>query len=123
MSGVLVRTGRETTCLMYLNFLLDVNEPPTFIQLSNTIVAESESNTSFISTLSAKDPDRTNQTFTYTVLSQSFRIGGDQLYLLKPLDFERTPSFSVHLRVTDNGGLSFDNIFTITVQGLFGIRD
>ena len=55
------------------------------------------------------------------MLSQSFRIDGanrDQLYLLEPLDFERTPSISVHIRVTDSGGLHFDNVFTITVQGL-----
>jgi hypothetical protein len=79
-----------------------------------------------IGTLSAEDPEGINQTFIYTVRdSQSFRIGGtnkDELFFLGPLDFEHTPSISVHVRVTDNGGLHLENIFTIAVQGLFKMK-
>ncbi len=113
-----------TKCMI---FSLDVNEPPTSLFLSNTSVDESQSDMIYISTLSAEDPEGTNQTFTYTVRdSQSFRIGGannDQLFLLGPLDYELTPSISVHLRVTDNGGLFLEKVFTIMVQGLFGISN
>ena len=80
----------------------------------------------YIGTLSATDPEGINQTFIYTVRdSQSFRIGGtnkDQLFFLGPLDFEHTPSVSVHVRVTDNGELYLEKIFTITVQGLFKMK-
>ena len=59
----------------------------------------------------------------YTVIDPlSFRIGGvnhDELYHVGPIDYERTPSIRVHLRVTDHGGLHFEKIFTITVEGLF----
>ena len=115
--------GGITTGLMYITFSSDVNEPPTAIYLSNMSVAESGSSTIFIASLSAEDPDRTNQTFTYSVLSHSFLIGGahrDKLYYRGPLDFERTPSITVHLRVTDDGGLHFDHKFEITVLGWFG---
>jgi hypothetical protein len=80
----------------------------------------------YIATLSAEDPDGMNQVFTYSARdSQSFRIGGtnqDQLFFLGPLHFEHTPSISVHLRVTDNGGLYLEKIFTIMVQGLLKIK-
>ena len=107
-------------------FSSDVNERPTSLVLSNTRVNESDSNMTYIGTLSAEDPEGINQTFIYTVRdSQSFRIGGtnkDQLFFLGPLDFEHTPSISVRLRVTDNGELYLEKTFTITVQGLFKIR-
>ncbi|CAB4023992.1 protocadherin Fat 4-like, partial [Paramuricea clavata] len=104
----------------FLIKITDVNEAPTSLVLSSTSVEESQSNMINIATLSAKDPDGMNQAFTYTVRdSQSFRIGGtnqDQLFFLGPLHFEHTPSISVHLRVTDNGGLYLEKIFTIMVQ-------
>ncbi|CAB4044154.1 Listeria Bacterioides repeat-containing, partial [Paramuricea clavata] len=98
----------------------DVNERPTSLVISSTSVNESDSNMTHIGTLSAEDPEGINQTFIYTVRDlQSFRIGGtkkDQLFFHGPLDFEHTPSISVRLRVTDNGGLHLEKIFTITVQ-------
>lgn len=93
--------------------------------MSNTSVEENPSKLIYVATLSAEDPEGTNQTFTYTVRNtepESFRINGsynDQLFVVGPLDFEATPSIRVHLRVIDNGGLFLDKIFTIMVQGWF----
>ena len=100
-----------------------MNEAPTSLELSNASVNESESSSIFIGTLSAEDPEGTNQIFTYTVRgAQSFSINGtnnDQLFHVGPLDFELTPVLSVRVRVTDNGGLFFEKEFSITIKGLF----
>ena len=117
-------TGRNSyICIIFFS---DVNEAPKSLILSNISAQESTSNESFISTLSAEDPDRTNQSFTYTVRdsSSSFRISGvnrDQLIHVGVINFESTPSIRVRLRVTDNGGLFLEKEFTITVLGLFKI--
>ena len=102
----------------------DVNEAPTSIRLSNTNVNESDSSSIFIGTLSAEDPEGTNQTFTYSVRG-SFRINGtnrDQLVHDGPIDFERTPVISVNIRVTDNGGLYLEKEFLITITGGFMVN-
>ncbi|XP_028415344.1 protocadherin-23-like isoform X2 [Dendronephthya gigantea] len=107
----------------FLIEITDVNEAPQSLILSNTSVRESTSNEIFISTLSAKDPEGTNQSFTYTVREpgSSFRISGankDQLVHIGMIDFERTPSITVLLRVTDNGGLFLEKEFQITVEDM-----
>jgi regulation of enolase protein 1 (concanavalin A-like superfamily) len=96
----------------------DVQDPPTDILLSNTSIAENQAGAT-IGTLSTVDPD-TGDTFTYSLLSDptaKFEIVGNVLKLVdgQSLDFETTPSVALSIRTTDNGGLSYDKAFTITV--------
>ncbi|XP_046847649.1 uncharacterized protein LOC124441247 isoform X2 [Xenia sp. Carnegie-2017] len=101
-------------------FITDVNEAPTSLYLSNSTLQENSPNTTYVGTLTAEDPDGSNQSFTYTLVDNtaSFLVGGtnhDELYHLGSVDYELTPSLLVHVIVTDGGGLHFEKIFTITV--------
>ena len=71
--------------------------------------------------MSATDADA-GDTFTYTLVSgtgdtdnASFTIDGATLKTAGVFDFETKSSYSVRVRVTDAGGLSFERAFTITV--------
>ena len=99
----------------------DVNETPTSIDLSNDQVAENEPVDTLVGTLTSVDPDIGN-TFTYTLEdlaghgdNAAFDISGDQLITKAVFNFESQPSYSILIRTTDGGGLSFDKEFTITV--------
>jgi WD40 repeat protein len=70
------------------------------------------------------DPDRVG-TFTYTLVSGSgsadnavFNIFGSQLRATATLDFEMKNLYSVRIRSTDQGGLSTEKAFTITVTNV-----
>eukprot|EP01136_Pigoraptor_vietnamica_P014679 Opistho-1_new@57081 len=96
--------------------ITNVNEPPYALRLSATSVNENAASTA-IGTLSASDYDA-GSTFTYSLVSNpngAFSISGSTLYTTTGLDYETTPSVAITLRVTDNGGLSYDAQFTITV--------
>jgi formylglycine-generating enzyme required for sulfatase activity len=101
-----------------------INEPPTNIALSSTSVAENEPTNTVVGTLTATDPDP-NSTFTYTLVSgtgdtdnASFNISGNQLRINAPFDYETKNSYSIRIRVRDNGtpGLTYEKTFTITVS-------
>ncbi|MBI5568940.1 MAG: tandem-95 repeat protein [Desulfomonile tiedjei] len=98
----------------------DVNETPTDISLSNTIVAENQPADTVVGTLGVTDPD-IGQIYTYSLLSNpddAFKIVGNELQTAKPLDYEATPTIDVTVRVTDSGTpeLTFDEVFTIAVS-------
>ncbi|XP_046847645.1 protein dachsous-like isoform X2 [Xenia sp. Carnegie-2017] len=101
-------------------FVTDLNEAPTSLYLSNSTLQENSPNMTYIGTLTAEDPDGSNQSFTYTLTDNtaSFLIGGtnhDELFHLGSVDYELTPSLLVHVIVTDGGGLHFEKILTINV--------
>ena len=78
-----------------------------------------------VGTLAASDVD-VGETFTYTIVGGAdaslFSVGGagsDELILTNGiLDFETKPSYSVTVRVTDAGGLTYDETLTVTVNDL-----
>ena len=99
----------------------DVNEAPTNITISNTSILENAVSGTTVGTLAGVDPDA-NSTFTYALVSgtgstdnASFTISGATLKSNAVFDFETKSSYSVRVRVTDAGGLSFEKAFTITV--------
>ena len=99
----------------------DVNEAPTGLALSNASVAENRPSGTAVGTLSTTDPDAGN-TFTYTLVggagaadNASFAIVGGQLTTAAAFDFEAKSSYAIRVRATDQGGLSFERSFTITV--------
>jgi hypothetical protein len=104
--------------------ITDVNETPTDIALSGASVAENQPSGTFVGTLSATDPDA-SQTFTYALVAgtgstdnASFTVSGNQLKTAAGFDFETKNSFSVRVRVTDQGGLTFEEVFTIGVTNV-----
>ena len=102
-------------------FVRDQYSPPTDISLSATSVAENLWAGTVVGTLSAADPDIGN-TFTYALVSgvggddnASFTLSGNQLKTAAAFDFETKPSYSIRVRVTDQGGLTFEKVLAISV--------
>ena len=102
----------------------DVNETPTNISLSASSVMESQPVGTPVGTLSSTDPDAGN-TFTYSLVSgsgstnnASFTISGSTLQTAAIFNFATKSSYSIRLRTTDQGGLWFEKVFTITVTKL-----
>jgi hypothetical protein len=102
----------------------DLNEAPTAITPTSFAVDENTNTTGgySVGSLSAADPDSTDS-FTYSVVggadAAKFSIGGagsDELVLDDgTLNFEAQSSYSVIVRVTDSGGLAFQDTLTINV--------
>jgi VCBS repeat-containing protein len=104
--------------------LLNVNEAPTALSLSNASLAEhTDTSAGFaVGTLTATDADA-GDTHSYAVVggadAANFSIAGSTLRIADGvLDFETKPSYQVTVRATDAGGLSVDRTFTISVTDL-----
>jgi gliding motility-associated-like protein len=98
----------------------NVNEVPTNISLSQTAIYEGNDTGATVGNLSSTDPDASD-TYTYTLVSgagstdnASFSISSNQLKATAVLNFKTKNSYSIRLRTTDAGGLSFEKSFEIT---------
>lgn len=91
------------------------NSAPTGITLSADTVAENAPGAT-IGTLSATDPD-SGDTFTFATTDENYEIDGTSLKLKEgiSLNYEKTPTDTVAVTVTDNGGLSATRNLTVTV--------
>ena len=102
--------------------VVNANETPTDIALSASTIAENAVSGTTVGSFSSTDPDAGN-TFAYTLVAGAgstdnaqFTIDGSgNLKSAGPFNFETTPTLSVRVRSTDQGGLFFEKIFTITV--------
>ena len=94
---------------------LDDNEAPTDIALDSATVAENASG-AIIGNVTVTDPDA-GDTHTLTVDDTRFEIAGTTLRLKagQSLDHETEPTVTVNITATDQGGLSRNENFTITV--------
>ena len=94
----------------------DVNEAPTDISLSNASVAENAGSNATVGTLSGTDPEADAITYTITAGGSNFNLDGTTLRATNSFDYEVTNSYSVTVRVTDGGSLTYDEAFTINVS-------
>jgi hypothetical protein len=99
-----------------------VNDPPTDLSLSGSSVKENAANGNVLGVLSAIDPDA-GDSHTFTLLSNAggrFGISGNQLVVANGslLNYEAGTSHSITVRVTDSGGETYDESFTISVQNV-----
>src|SRR5205814_12874 len=101
-----------------------VDEGRTAIALSTNSVAEASAAGTTVGALSTVDPDAGN-TFTYSLVSgagsddnASFAIVGNQIRTAAVFDFESKSSYNIRVRSQDQGGLFFDQQFTITVTNV-----
>jgi uncharacterized delta-60 repeat protein len=104
--------------------VLDINEAPTNLALSATVVNENVAANTTVGTLTSTDPDAGN-TFTYTLVggagstdNAAFNISGNALRIANSPDFETLYSYSVRIRTTDQGGLFFEKAVVITVNNV-----
>ena len=98
------------------------NSAPTALGLSVASVYENVPANTIIGTFNTTDVDPGNS-FTYSFVAGSndnnaFSISGDQLQISVPPDFEAKSAYTIQVRTTDQGGLSFDRALTIAVNNL-----
>ena len=108
----------------------DVNDPPTDITLSASVVDENAAANTVIATLSATDADGVVGNagpFTYALVAGDgsndvdnglVTIVGDQLQVTGSIDFETNPTLELNIQVTDAGGLTYTEAVTITVNDI-----
>lgn len=101
--------------------VLDSNDAPSGITLSSTTLEENSIQGTFIGVLSSLDADA-NSTSTYTLVAGAgstsnamFQVRTDSLFTNANFNFETTSSASIRVRVTDNGGLSADQVIGISI--------
>jgi len=110
---------------VYLPIVLyNPNNPPTNIRLSNDMIREKQPVNTVIGSFSTVDPDA-GDTFTYQLVdgagstdNSSFNISSNKLRSSKVFDYATQNSFSILVRTTDQGGLSFDKVFIIKILPL-----
>jgi O-glycosyl hydrolase len=100
------------------------NSAPTNISLSDSSVPENQAAGTAVGTFSTTDPDAGN-TFAYSLVggtggadNASFTLSGATLQTAAVFDYEIQSSYSIRVRSTDQGGLSTEKVFTITVQNV-----
>jgi hypothetical protein len=97
---------------------------PTDLNLSNSTIAENQAIGTAIGTFTSTDPD-TGNTFTYSLVTgigstdnALFAISGNQLQSNGIFDYETQNSYSIRVRTTDQGGLTFEKQLTIGVTNI-----
>jgi len=102
----------------------DVNENPTNLNLSNNTVAENSPLNTLIGNFNTTDPD-TGNTFSYSLVTgigstdnSLFTIDGNQLKTNTPLDYETKNNYSIRVKTTDQGGLSYEKQLTVNVTNI-----
>ncbi|WP_442512185.1 beta strand repeat-containing protein [Novipirellula sp. SH528] len=98
-----------------------VNQAPTGLALAPTSVPENEPAGSTVGTLTTTDPDA-GDTFTYSLVAgtgdtdnAAFTISGNTITTNSSFNFEAKNNYSIRVRSTDQGGLSFEQAITVTV--------
>ena len=101
-----------------------VNDAPTDLSLSANTVAENAANGTVVGTVSGTDPD-SGDTKTYSLTDTAagrFAINSatGQITVANGslLNYESAPSHSVTVRVTDSGGLTYDETFAINLTNV-----
>ncbi|WP_448603605.1 hypothetical protein [Thermoleptolyngbya sp.] len=96
--------------------VIDLNEPPTAIALSNTNIPANTPAGGIVGTLSTTDEDA-GDTHIYSLVAgagatdnSAFSIVGNTLRINQP---PAQSSYSIRVRVTDSGGLLFEQAFTL----------
>ena len=102
----------------------NINEASTDILLSKNSIPENQAIGTSVGDFSTTDPD-TGNTFTYSLVTGNgdtdnslFTIEDNQLKTNSILDFETKNSYSVRVKTTDQGGLSYEKPFTIIVSDI-----
>ena len=102
-------------------WVMDVNETPLALNLSDTLVYEDAPVGSYVGSFDATDPDYFDN-FSFRLVAgegdidnAKFRIDGNDLYTKTLLDFEKRGELSIRVEVTDQGNASLTQVFKISV--------
>ena len=108
---------------------LDINYAPTNISISDTTIVEGQSVETVIGTFLASDPDDDDtHTFVFGIGegsedNASFTIDGNVLKSAQEFDFNEQNTYYIRIKVTDNGGLSYEKPFQIQILDATGLED
>jgi hypothetical protein len=125
MPNITVRdsAGEEITVPVSVQ-VVDVNEKPSNILISNQSVDENLDPGALVGLLSSIDVDA-NETATFTLVSgsgsfnnASFQINGNRLETNARFNFEKQDLYSVRIRTTDKGGLFHEKAFVVTINNV-----
>jgi Ca2+-binding RTX toxin-like protein len=102
--------------------ITQTNSAPTNLTLSTSSLNENVPVNTIVGNFSTTDPD-TGNTFTYSLVSgtgstdnASFSIiNGNQLSINASPDYETKSSYSIRVKTTDQGGLTFEKQLTIGI--------
>ena len=96
----------------------DVNEGPSNVALSDTVINENEFG-AVVGAVSAVDPDA-GDTLTFTVSDDRFEVVGNDLRVKAGVafDHETVDAIDVTVTATDSRGLSADQTFTIEIEDI-----
>ncbi|MBI4785145.1 MAG: VCBS repeat-containing protein [Oscillatoriophycideae cyanobacterium NC_groundwater_1537_Pr4_S-0.65um_50_18] len=115
-------TNRDTVSIL-LNTTPPSNTAPTDLALSATTVDENVAPGTVVGTFSTTDAE--GGSFTYALVSGTgaddngtFTLNGNQLKINVSPNFEADASYSIRVKTTDAGGLSYEEIVTIGVNDL-----
>jgi gliding motility-associated-like protein len=104
--------------------IVNVNEAPTAIALSNATIDENNAIDASIGTLASTDPDA-GDSFTYSLVNgagstdnSKFTISGNTLKAAEVLDFETKSTYSIRIQTSDAGGLRFQKTINISVKNI-----
>ncbi len=102
----------------------NVNESPIALTLSGNTIAENSPTNSLIGTFNTTDPD-VGDTHTYSLVAgtgdtdnAAFTLVGKELRINNSPDFEAKPTYSIRVKTTDAGGLSFEQILAIDITNV-----
>ena len=116
--------GGLSTDKVFTIVVTNVNEAPSGIALSVLTVAENLAAGSAVGALSATDPDAAS-TVSYSLVigtgsadNAAFSMDGDTLRTAAVFDYESKSYYTIRVRAIDQGGLSTDKVFSISITNV-----
>lgn len=104
--------------------IIDVNEAPAAIAISKSNLYEMNLLNQLVGTLSTTDQDA-GDSHSYSLIAgagatdnAAFNVSGNQVRASLVFNFSNKSSYSIRIRSTDKGGLSFDQVYTVTISQL-----
>lgn len=123
-SGITDSTGNRLAADITASFPVAAGtSPPEDISISSSTIPEDLAQNSVVGILTSVDPD--SFSFTYSLVpgtgsddNSSFTVVGNELRLNAALNYESKSGYTVRIRSLDEGGLSFEKSFTITITNV-----
>jgi gliding motility-associated-like protein len=111
-----------SVALSFTVTVTDVNEAPTNVTASNQSIAENEEIGTIVGSFSTIDEDF-NETHTYTLVAGEgdtdnalFMIDQHVLKAAETFNFENKSAYTIRVRTTDKGNLTFEKSFAISIN-------
>ncbi|WP_269616336.1 DUF4214 domain-containing protein [Prochlorococcus marinus] len=116
--------GGKTFAQTFSLSVNDLNEAPTEIKLSSSSIDENIAANSILGIISSTDPDASDS-HTYSFVSGNgdtdndlFTISGASLFIKNSPDYEAKSTYSIRLQSEDDGGKTFAQTFSLSVNDL-----